>query len=215
MPKYFSYSFGLSDLNTRQCTIQKISFGEFLDEMKPNPTQDTIQGSYLLLPTHPHLQRSIFFVSPSPSTYLPTYLLLFPSLLFSFPSPFLTHNLFFFLCDLFIVSYFSSFFGFPSPFFVFSFFLLSLCVCVCVCVGLCVEPWKTTRATKRGERDEKRNNMRSKLEEMSLLQPNPCKPMMLVKVCCHCQELLIAVEVCCHCQELLIAVKVCYFIGSF
>jgi hypothetical protein len=86
---------------------------------------------------------------------------------------------------------------------------------VCVCVGLCVEPWKTTRATKRGERDEKRNNMRSKLEEMSLLQPNPCKPMMLVKVCCHCQELLIAVEVCCHCQELLIAVKVCYFIGSF
>ncbi len=144
MPKYFSYSFGLSDLAPTSAPSKKSHFENFWMRWNPTQPQDTILGSYLLLPTHPNFQLSILFA-------LHTYpLTSYFFLLFSLLSPFLTHNLFFFLCDLFIVIYFSSFFGFPFPFF---------CLCVCVCVELCVEPWKRTRVTKRGGERWKRGTI--------------------------------------------------------
>ncbi len=37
-------------------------------------------------------------------------------------------------------------------------------------------------------------------------RPSPCKPIMVVEVCCHCHELLIVVKVCCLHQDFLISV---------
>jgi len=48
---------------------------------------------------------------------------------------------------------------------------------------------------KREEKDE---------EEVNLLQPNPYKLIMVVEVCCHCQELSIAAKVFCLHMEFFI-----------
>jgi hypothetical protein len=57
-----------------------------------------------------------------------------------------------------------------------------------------VELWKRrTKATKREEREEGEEQHEEQLEEVSLLQSRPCKPTMVVEVCCHCHELSIAV----------------------
>jgi hypothetical protein len=56
---------------------------------------------------------------------------------------------------------------------------------------------------KREERDEVEEQHDKQLEEISLLQSSPCKPTMVVKVCCHCHELSIVMNVCCLHQDFL------------
>jgi hypothetical protein len=62
---------------------------------------------------------------------------------------------------------------------------------LCVCFELCV--WSYGRGgleqQKREKRDEKEEQHEEQLEEVSLLQSSPCKPTMVVEVCCHCHEL--------------------------
>jgi len=63
---------------------------------------------------------------------------------------------------------------------VFSFFLLSLCVCVCV--------WSygkggQEKKKEKGRREEEEEQHEELLEEESLLQSSPCKPTMVVEVC--------------------------------
>jgi len=77
-----------------------------------------------------------------------------------------------------------------------------------------VELWKRrTRATKKREekdeeeeqheeqiekeRNEEEEQHEEQLEEMSLLQSSPCKPTMVIEVCCHCHEFSNVVKVCC------------------
>jgi len=59
---------------------------------------------------------------------------------------------------------------------------------------------------KREERDKEKEQHEEQLKEVSLLQSSPCKPTMVVKVCCHCHELSITVKVCCLHQDFLISV---------
>jgi hypothetical protein len=57
------------------------------------------------------------------------------------------------------------------------------------------------RSNKKGE---KKDEEEEQLEEGNLLQPNPYKHLMVVEVCCYCQELSIAAKVCCLGMEFLI-----------
>ncbi len=133
MPKYFSYSFGSSDLAPTSAPSKKSHFWEFLDEMKPNPTLDTILGSYLLLSTHLNFQWSIFFVSPL--LYIPTHLP--PTFSFSSlsspPFSLIIYFSFFVIFSLLFIFLFSLVFLFLSLCF-FPFFCLFVCVCVLNCV---------------------------------------------------------------------------------
>jgi hypothetical protein len=54
---------------------------------------------------------------------------------------------------------------------------------------------------KKEERDENEKQHEEQLEEVSLLYTSPCKPMMVVEVCCHQHELSIAVKACCLHQD--------------
>ncbi len=157
MPKYFSYSFGSSDLAPTSAPSKKSHFWEYLDEMKPNPTLGHNFGFIFAFIHTPQLSTINLFCFPPPLHTYPLTSYFF--LLFSLLSPFLTHNLFFFLCDLFIVIYFSFFFGFSFPFFVFFSFLLSLCVCVCVCWVVC-GAMEEDKSNKKGRREMKKGTTR-------------------------------------------------------
>jgi hypothetical protein len=65
-----------------------------------------------------------------------------------------------------------------------------------------VEPWE--RGGQEQQKREKKDEEEEQLEEGNLLQPNPYKHLMVVEVCCYCQELSIAAKVCCLGMEFLI-----------
>jgi len=71
---------------------------------------------------------------------------------------------------------------------------------------VCEELWKRrTRPTeKSGEREEEEEQHEKQLEEVTLLKSRPCKPTVVVEVCCHYHELSIAVKVCCFHQDFLL-----------
>jgi hypothetical protein len=61
------------------------------------------------------------------------------------------------------------------------------------------------------EEEDKSNKKREEqyekqLEDGNLLQPNLCKCVVAIEVCCHCQELSITSKVCCLHQEFSILV---------
>jgi hypothetical protein len=102
----------------------------------------------------------------------------------------------FFILALFEV-FVASLFFFWFYFFHFSFVFVGVLSFVCV--------WSYGRGHEQQqgeERDKGEEQHKEQLEEVSLLQPNPCKHVMLVEVRCH------------HC-ELSIAAKVCYLHHDF
>jgi hypothetical protein len=88
-------------------------------------------------------------------------------------------------------------------------FLLCLWVCVLSSMCVCVQLWKRrTKATKKREEQYEKQ-----LEDGNLLQPNLCKCLVVIEVCCHCQKLSIAAKVCCLHQEF--SILVCFKVYSF
>jgi len=70
------------------------------------------------------------------------------------------------------------------------FFLPFFCPCV----------WSCRRGRheqqKNGKKDEEEKQHEEQLEKVSLLQSSPCKPTMVIEVCCHCHELSITIMNC-------------------
>ncbi len=62
------------------------------------------------------------------------------------------------------------------------FFFLFFCPCV---FGAMEED----DMSKKGKERRKKEQHEEGLQEVSLLQSSPCKPTMVVEVCCHCHEL--------------------------
>jgi hypothetical protein len=58
-----------------------------------------------------------------------------------------------------------------------------------------VELWKRKGATKKREETDEKKEHEEQLEEVTLLQSSPCKPTVVVELCCHCHELSIALKV--------------------
>jgi len=64
--------------------------------------------------------------------------------------------------------------------------------------------WSCERGGQEQWKREEKDEEEEQLEEVNLLQPNPYKLIMVVDVCCHCQELSIAAKVFCLHMEFLI-----------
>jgi hypothetical protein len=58
---------------------------------------------------------------------------------------------------------------------------------------------------KSTKKKEERDKKGEQLKEVSLLQSSPYQPTMVVEVCCHHDELLIAVKVCYFHQDFFIS----------
>jgi len=70
------------------------------------------------------------------------------------------------------------------------FFLPFFCPCVC---GVAEEE---DMSNKKMRKDEEEKQHEEQLEKVSLLQSSPCKPTMVIEVCCNCHELSFTTMIC-------------------
>ncbi len=108
------------------------------------------------------------------------------------------HNFFFFLCDLFIL------------YLVFLVFPIFFCF-IWLCLRFLWSIFLGGFCGKGGERQRGRATWGAIGRGEFLAQASPCKPMMVVEVCCHRHELLIARKVWCLHQVFLISFFLIFF----
>ncbi len=154
--------------------------------MKANPTLGHDYGFIIFFFSHILTFNNELFFLPPPSPYLP------PTFFFWFHVA---------LFEVFVTSLFIYIWNFCGLIYLYLFgffylFLLSLCVWSCG-RGEHEQP-------KKEEIDEDEKQQEEQLEEVSVLHTSPCKPMMVVEVCCHQHELSIAVKACCLHQDFLV-----------
>jgi hypothetical protein len=74
------------------------------------------------------------------------------------------------------------------------FFLSFVLVCMCVCVWSCRRGGHEQQKSEK--RDEEKKQHEEQLEKVSLLQSSPCKPTMVIEVCCHRHEISTTIMIC-------------------